>query len=97
MARANETARIEDLNAEAAAFKKRQALEEQKLRLQQEQDRLTLEVEVAKSEAKEQVLATIMEADPLSFVPCPTTLAPKVIKANIPARASEKISRYQSS
>ena len=71
------------LKAEAAAFKKRQALEEQKLRLQQEQDRLTREVEIAKSEAKEQVLATIMEADPRAFVPCPTTLAPNVSKGNI--------------
>ena len=54
------------------------------MRLQQEQDRLTLEVEIAKSEAKEQVLATIMEADPRPFVPCPATLAPNVSKGNIP-------------
>lgn len=39
VARAKEIARIAELKAEAAAFKKRQALEEQKLRLQQEQDR----------------------------------------------------------
>ena len=53
--------------------------------LQQEQDRLTLEVEIAKSESKERVLATIMEAELRSFVPCPTSLAPKVSKGNIPA------------
>ena len=80
-----EIARIAELKAEAAAFKKRQALEEQKLHLHQEQDRLTLEVEIAKSEAKERVLATIMEAEPRSFVLCPTSLAPKVSKGNIPA------------
>ena len=39
----------------AAAFKKRQSLEEQKFRLLQEQERLTLEIEIAKSKAKEQV------------------------------------------
>jgi len=35
---------------------------------------LTLETEIAKSEAKEQVLASIMEATPRSYVPNPTSL-----------------------
>ncbi|KAL9978458.1 hypothetical protein ACROYT_G015977 [Oculina patagonica] len=82
--RAKEIARIAELKAEAAAFKKRQALEEQRFRLQQEQERLTLETEIAKSEAKQQILATIMEADQRSFVPCQTTFVPKVSKGNVP-------------
>ena len=74
IARAKEAARIVELKAEAAAFKKCQSLEEQKFCLQQEQERLTLETEIAKSEAKEQVLASIMAATPRSYVPNPTSL-----------------------
>jgi len=74
IARAKEAARIVEQKAEAAAFKKCQSLEEQKFRLQQEQERLTLETEIAKSDAKEQVLASIMEATPRSYGPNPTSL-----------------------
>lgn len=45
----------------------------------------TLETEIAKSEAKEQVLATIMEAAPRSFVPIPTSLEPRKGEGNISA------------
>ena len=68
-ARAKEAARIAELEAEAAVLEKRRSLEEQKLRLQQEQEHLTLETELAKSKAKEQVLFSIMEVAPCSFVP----------------------------
>ena len=47
IARAKEAARMAELKAEAAAFKKCQSLEEQKFRLQHEQERLTLETEIA--------------------------------------------------
>ena len=42
--------------------------------MQQEQERLTLETELAKSKAKEQVLSSIMEVAPRSFVPNPINL-----------------------
>ena len=74
IARAKEAARIAELKAEAATFKKRQSSEEQKFRLQQEQERLSLETEIAKSEAKGKVLASIMEATPRYSVPKPTGL-----------------------
>ena len=67
-ARAKEAARIAELEAEAAVLEKRRSLEEQKLCIQQEQERLTLETELAKSKAKEQVLSLIMEGAPRSFV-----------------------------
>ena len=73
-ARAKEAARIAELEAEAAVLEKRRSLEEQKLRLQQEQERFTLETELAKSKAKEQVLSSIMDAAPRSFVPNPINL-----------------------
>ena len=73
-ARAKEAARIAELAAEAAVLEKRRSLEEQKLRLQQEQERLTLETELAKSKAKEQGLSSIMEAAPRSFVANPINL-----------------------
>ena len=68
-ARAKEAARIAELEAEAAALEKRRLLEEQRLRLQQEQERLTLETGLAKSKAKERVLSSVMEAVPRPFVP----------------------------
>ena len=73
-ARAKEVARTAELEAEAAVLEKRRSLEEQKLRLQQEQERLALETELAKSKAKEQVLSSIMEVAPCSFVPNPINL-----------------------
>ena len=67
-------AHIAELEAEAAVLEKRRSLEEQKLRLQQEQEHLTLETELAKSKAKEQVLSLILEAVPRSFMPKPINL-----------------------
>ena len=77
LARAKEVARITDLEAEAAVLEKQQSLEEQKLRLQQDQECSALETELAKSKAKEQVLSSIMEAAPCSFVPNPINLESK--------------------
>lgn len=57
-----------------AVLEKQRLLEEQKLLLQQEQGRLTLETELAKSKAEEQVLSSTMEAAPGSFVPNPISL-----------------------
>ena len=68
-ARATEAARVAELQAEAAAFKKRQSLEEQKFQLRQQQERLTLETEIAKAQAKEQVLASLTESTPRCIVP----------------------------
>ena len=65
-ARAKEAARIAELKAEAATFKKRQSLEQQRFRLRQEEKLLTLETEIAKSQAREQALALV---DPSPRVP----------------------------
>ena len=58
-ARAKEAARVAELQAKGAAFRKRQLLEEQKFKLRQQQERLNLETEIAKAQAKEQVLASL--------------------------------------
>ncbi|PFX31613.1 hypothetical protein AWC38_SpisGene3557 [Stylophora pistillata] len=76
-ARAKEAKRIAKLEAEAAALEKRRLLEEQRLCLQQEQERLTLETELAKSKAKDRVLSSVMETAPRPFVPNPINLESK--------------------
>ncbi|PFX14415.1 hypothetical protein AWC38_SpisGene21429 [Stylophora pistillata] len=76
-ARAKKAARIAELEAEAAALEKRRLLEEQRLRLQQELERLTLETELAKSKAKGRVLSSVMEAVPRPFVPNPINVESK--------------------
>ena len=57
--RAKEAARMAELKAEAAILKKRQFLEEQRFRLKQDEKRLTLETEIAKSKAREDALASM--------------------------------------
>ena len=86
-ARAKEAARIAELKAEAATFKKRQSLEQQRFRLRQEEKLLTLETEIAKSQAREQALALVdpsprvavsepagSESNPRLITPNPATL-----------------------
>ena len=73
-ARAKDAAGVAGLQAEAAAFKKRQLLEEQRFQLRQQQERLTLETEIAKAQAKENVLASLTESTPRSIVPNPVML-----------------------
>ena len=62
-ARAKEAVRVAELQAEAAAFKKRQLLEEQKFQLRQQQERLTLETEIAKAQAKPRHVASFQAKD----------------------------------
>ena len=57
--RAKEAARMAELKAEAAILRKRQFLEEQRFRLKQDEKRLTLETEIAKSKAREDALAAM--------------------------------------
>ena len=57
--RAKEAARMAELKAEVAILKKRQFLEEQRFRLKQDEKRLTLETEIAKSKAREDALASM--------------------------------------
>ena len=49
-------------------------LEEQKFHSRQQQERLTLETEIAKAQAKENVLASLTESTPRSIVPNPVML-----------------------
>ena len=89
--RAKEAVRITKLEAEAAVLEKWRSLEEEKLRLQQEQEGLTLETELAKSKAKEQVLSSIIEAAPHSFVPNPINLESKKVEAPIKGLESKPV------
>ena len=59
-ARTREAARFAELEAEKVMLDKRQALEERKFRLSQEEARLNLEAEMAKSAAKGQALAAMV-------------------------------------
>ena len=70
-ARAKEAARAAELQAEAAAFKKRQLLEEQKFQLRQQQERLTLETEIAKA----QVLSKCVSCRRRQAPPCSQKMA----------------------
>ena len=67
LARAKEAVCVAELQAEQAMLKKRQELEEQKFRLKQEELRLDLEAEIAKTAAKEQALAAIVTQPPPSM------------------------------
>lgn len=58
-ARIKEAVRFAELEAERAMLEKRQVLEEKKFRLRQEEARLNLDAEIAKSAAKGQALAGI--------------------------------------
>ena len=74
--RAKEAARIAELKAEAAVFKKRQFLEEQRFRLKQEEKLLTLETEIAKSQAREQALASMVDSNPRVVLPSSVSMDP---------------------
>ena len=66
VARAKEVARVAELKAERLMLEKRQVLEEQRFRLNQEESRLNLEAEIEKTVAKEQALAAMAEQSPRS-------------------------------
>ena len=74
--RAKEAARIAELKAEAAVFKKRQFLEEQRFRLKQEEKLLSLETEIAKSQAREQALASVVDPNSRVVLPSPGFMDP---------------------
>ena len=74
--RAKEAARTAELKAEAAVFKKRQFLEEQRFRLKQEEKLLSLETEIAKSQAREQALASVVDPNPRVVLPSPGFMEP---------------------
>ena len=67
LAKAKEAVRVAELQAEQAMLKKRQELEEQKFHLKQEELRLDLEAEIAKTAAKEQAMAAIVTQPPPSM------------------------------
>ena len=64
------------MKAEAAIFKKRQFLEEQSFRLKQEEKLLTLETEIAKSQAREQALASMVDSNPRVVFPSSVSMDP---------------------
>lgn len=74
VARAKEAARVAELKAERTMLEKRQALEEQKFRLKLEESRFNLDAEIAKTAAKEQALAAMVDWSPSSFSVKPVKL-----------------------
>ena len=74
--RAKEAARTAELKAETAVFKKRQFLEEQRFVLNQEEKLLSLETEIAKSQAREQALASMVDPYARVVLPSPGSLDP---------------------
>ena len=64
------------MKAEAVVFKKRQFLEEQSFRLKQEEKLLTLETEIAKSQAREQALASMVDSNPRVVFPSSVSMDP---------------------
>ena len=63
-ARAKGAACVVELRAEAAAFSEHQFLEKRKFLLKEEERRVTLETEIAKSQAREQALAPVKDPKP---------------------------------
>jgi len=59
LARAKEAAKVAEIRAEIRMLEKRQALEEKKFRLKQEESRLNLEAEIAKTTEKERAFAAM--------------------------------------
>ena len=59
LARAKKAAKVAELEAEKRVLKKQEALEEKKFRLKQEEWRLNLEAEIAKTTAKERAFAAM--------------------------------------
>ena len=84
-ARIREAARFAELKAEKIMFVKRQGLEEKKFRLKQEEARLNLEAEIAKSAAKEHALAGLSPS-PSSKLPIqPLKPKPEVKREDVGA------------
>ena len=75
-ARLKEAARFAELEAEKVMLEKRQDLDEKKFCLSQEEARLNLRAEIAKSAAKGQVLAT------MAIAPSQPPLHPPMVKPN---------------
>ena len=87
--RAKEAAHVAELKAEAAVFKKCQFLEEQRFRLKQEEKLLTLETEIAKSQTREQALASMVDLNlrvvvqsSMSMDPNPHSVAADPVKVD---------------
>ena len=84
-ARMREATRFAELKAEKVMFERQQVLEEKKFRLKQEEARLNLEVEIAKSAAKEHALAALSPS-PSSKLPLqPLEPKPEVKREDVDA------------
>ena len=83
--RMKEAAKFAELKAEKVMLERRQVLEEKKFRLKQEEARLNLEVEIAKSAAKEHALATLSSSPSGNFPLQPLEPKPEVKKEDVGA------------
>ena len=91
--RANEAVKLAELMVEAKSLKIQQRLDQEKLRIQQEEC-INLEIEIAKSAAKEKALATLQNSPPNSFQTGTITLevsqSPTVAKSQPRGSSTER-------
>ena len=83
--RMKEAAKFAELKAEKVMLERRQVLEEKKFRLKQEEARLNLEVEIAKSAAKEHALAALSPSPSDNLPLRPLESKPEVKKEDVGA------------
>ena len=83
--RMKEAAKFAELKAEKVMLARRQVLEEKKFRLKQEEARLNLEVEIAKSAAKEHALAALSPSPSDNLPLRPLESKPEVKKEDVGA------------
>ena len=83
--RMKEAAKFAELKAEKVMLERRQVLEEKKFRLKQEEARLNLEVEIAKSAAKEHALAALSPSPSDNLPLRPLESRPEVKKEDVGA------------
>jgi hypothetical protein len=102
--RVKEATRRAELVAQAEYLEQQQALEQQKFRIQQEEKRMQLETEIAKSIAKEKVLAALEENERSKIIqPVRTNIQSRLSKTKVNSQAksqpseSNKSSRSESS
>ena len=102
--RVKEATRRAELIAQAECLEQQQALEQQRFRIQQEEKRMQLETEIAKSVAKEKVLAALEENERSKIIqPVRTNILSRLSKTKVNSQAksqpseSNKSSRSESS
>ena len=90
-ARIKEAAKFAELKVEKIMLERRQVLEEKKFRLKQEEARLNLEVEIAKSAAKEHALAGLFPSPSGNLPLRPLEPKPEVKREDVGAPVNKEL------